>query len=82
MNQKIRDALQLFCDKADELLREPVVDYIKQGGRLGWQLSGTIGGDDASLSYSGPKYAEVKSFAVTLRFFILDRYYNRISRAI
>ena len=81
MNKETREALDLFVEKADELMASEFVKYWQDQGKTGFSISGdqldTGGKWRVRTERYGPTETEIKAFAVTFRFFVRD--YDRIS---
>jgi len=75
MKAEIREVLEFFVEKADELMASDFVRRLNETGKTGFRVSVNRVEDGKWLlitDRSGPTRTEVKAFAVTFRFFIQD----------
>lgn len=67
MTPTVREALELFCVKAEKLRRSSLATRLSEA-----RPSFTWKAEDDSLTFTGPEEEEIEAFILTFRFFIQD----------
>ena len=69
VDESTRETLELVCQKADELMREPFTKFLLEGNKIRFRFSSSKGGPLLVETWS-PEHTDIKSFSMTLRWFM------------